>query len=73
MHLGTFDRGNLGAVARRISVGPKSFGFKPGLPIVRGIQGHTPALGGLFRRGRLTVGISQINAMATNVLRGSGY
>jgi len=70
--LGIFARGNVGAVARRISVGPKSFGFKPGLPIVRGIQGHTPALTGLFRSGRV-VGISQINAMATNVLRGSGY
>jgi len=70
--LGTFARGNVGQLARRISVGPKSFGFKPGLPIVRGIQGTTPALTGLFRSGRLTVGISQINAMATNVTRGSG-
>jgi hypothetical protein len=31
----------------------------------------TPALEGLFRAGKV-VGISQINAMATNVTRGSG-
>jgi hypothetical protein len=71
--VGIFARGNVGQLARRISVGPKSYGYKPGLPIVRGVLGHTPALQGLFRSGRLVVGISQINAMATNVLRGSGY
>jgi hypothetical protein len=71
--LGIFARGNVGQVARRISVGPKSYGYKPSLPIVRGVLGNTPALGGLFRSGSRTVGISQINAMATNVLRGSGY
>jgi hypothetical protein len=31
--------------------------------------GSTPALYGLFRRGR-TVGVSQINTMATNIGRG---
>ncbi len=31
----------------------------------------TPAIGGLFRRGP-AVGISQINAIATNIMRGSG-
>jgi hypothetical protein len=58
---------------QRISVGPKSYGVRPGVPISRGGAGRTPALVGLFRAGRLTVGISKINAMATNVLRGSGF
>jgi hypothetical protein len=57
----------LGAFA----VGPKVPGFVPGVPRQRGGQGMTPALEGLFRSGRV-VGISQINAMATNVTRGSG-
>jgi hypothetical protein len=33
--------------------------------------GQTPAVSGLFRRGP-AIAISQINAMATNVLQGSG-
>jgi hypothetical protein len=37
----------------------------------RGGLGVTPALHGLFRTGNRTVGISQINAMATNIPRGS--
>jgi len=36
----------------------------------RGGPGVTPAIGGLFRRGP-AIAISQINAMATNVLQGS--
>lgn len=57
----------------RISTNPKDYGFKPGVPQPRPTPGGwTPALTGLFRTGRLVVGISQINAMATNVLRGSG-
>lgn len=55
-----------------LSVGPKRYGFQPGVPRTRGGLGHTPALTGLFRAGRITVGISQINAMATHVNRGSG-
>lgn len=43
---------------------PSRTGRKVGTPI-------TPSIGGLFRRGP-AVGISQINAMATNILRGSG-
>ena len=54
-----------------LNVGPKSYGFVPGVPKQRPGLAHTPAIGGLFRRGRV-VGISQINAMATNVPRGSG-
>lgn len=34
-------------------------------------DGLTPAISGLFRRGP-AIAISQINAMATNVLQGSG-
>ena len=74
MALGTFQgEGGRGvsAVAQRISVGPASYGFRPGLPRPMSFLGRTPALSGLFRSGRLVVGISQINAMATNVLRGS--
>jgi hypothetical protein len=37
----------------------------------RGGLGVTPALHGIFRTGDRTVGISQINAIATNVRRGS--
>jgi hypothetical protein len=60
-------------IVRRISVNPKDYGFKPGLPVPRpGPLASVPALLGLFRSGRLVVGISQVNAMATNVLRGSG-
>jgi hypothetical protein len=73
--LGSFNsavrRTQVGPVAR-ISVGPKVYGFAPGVPLMRGGVGRTPALTGLFRAGRITVGISKINAMATNVLRGSG-
>jgi hypothetical protein len=53
------------------NVGPKAYGFVPAVPRQRGGQGMTPALEGLFRMGKV-VGISQINAMATNVTRGSG-
>lgn len=73
--VGVFNRagGQVGQVVLRISVGPKNYGFEPGVPVPRPTPaGRVPALAGLFRAGRLTVGISQINAMATNVLRGSG-
>jgi hypothetical protein len=53
------------------NVGPKAYGFQPAVPRQRGGLPHTPALSGLFRAGKV-VGISQINAMATNVTRGSG-
>ncbi len=53
------------------NVGPKVYGFAPAVPRQRGGQGMTPALEGLFRAGKV-VGISQINAMATNTMRGSG-
>lgn len=53
------------------NVGPKAYGFQPAVPRQRGGQSMTPALEGLFRAGKV-VGISQINAMATNVTRGSG-
>ena len=43
---------------------PSVLGRRVGMPI-------TPAIGGLFRRGP-AVGISQINAIATNIMRGSG-
>lgn len=74
MALGTFKgRGASGIaqLARRINVGPMSYGFRPAVPRFLGFKGHTPALDGLFRAGRV-VGISQINAMATHVNRGSG-
>ncbi len=58
----------LGAFA----VGPKSFGFVPAVPRQRAGNGTTPALLGIFRAGPV-IGISQINAMATNVTRGGGY
>jgi hypothetical protein len=51
--------------------GRKQYGLFAG-PVVQGrAEGlaWTPALTGLFRAGR-TVGVSQINAMATNILRG---
>lgn len=54
------------------NVGPKAYGHMPGVPRQRAGLAHTPAIGGLFRRGRIVPGISQINAMATNVRRGSG-
>lgn len=74
--------GSLGRVEQRrrtppqvlgaFAVGPKSYGVAPasfsrgpGLSI-------TPALSGLFRNGRVHVGISQINTMATNITRGGG-
>jgi hypothetical protein len=50
----------------------KSYGFVPASFQPRAGYGTTPALGGLFRAGALTVGVSQINAMATHVNRGSG-
>ncbi len=69
--VGVFNRAR-GPLAR-ISVNPKDYGFRPGVPQPRPAPAAwTPALSGLFRTGRLTVGISQINAMATNVMRGSG-
>lgn len=43
---------------------PTVIGRRVGVPI-------TPAIGGLFRRGP-AVGISQINAIATNIMRGAG-
>ena len=53
------------------NVGPKVNGFVPAVPRQRGGLSVTPALEGLFRAGRV-VGVSQINAIATNVTRGSG-
>jgi hypothetical protein len=51
-------------------VGPKRpYGYPPTRPGRRTGVGITPALTGLFRAGR-TVGVSQINAMATNIRRG---
>jgi len=44
-------------------------GYVPGRPGRRGGIGITPALHGIERAGR-TVGVSQINAIATNVWRG---
>lgn len=52
------------------NLGPKVYGFMPAVPRQRGGLGVTPALNGLFRAGPV-VGISQINAIATNVMRGS--
>jgi len=43
----------------------------PSLPGRHIGNGVTPAIGGLFRRGP-AIAISQINAMATNVLQGPG-
>ena len=62
----------LGNHSGRILLGPKNYGVMPGVPMKRGNLGRTPALEGLFRSGRITVGISQINAMATHVNRGGG-
>lgn len=45
-------------------------GFVPTRPGRRSGLGETPALGGMFRAGR-TVGVSQMNAIATNVWRGT--
>jgi hypothetical protein len=48
----------------------RQYGFVPTRPgRARGV-GTTPALQGFFRAGSRTVGISQINAMATNLYRG---
>lgn len=44
-------------------------GYVPSRPGRKGGLGVTPALVGLFRAGRV-VGVSQINAIATNVRRG---
>jgi len=57
---------------QRIGLTPKAYGKMPGLPVQRSISRPPPALAGLFRAGRLVVGISQINAMATNIPRGGG-
>ena len=46
-------------------------GYVPPRPGRRIGIGQTPALQGLFRAGARTVGISEINAMATNIWRGS--
>jgi hypothetical protein len=59
-------------VLGRFNVGPKSYGVAPASFEPRKGLGVTPALTGMFRRGPLTVGISQINAMATHFNRGSG-
>lgn len=58
------------AVGVLMRPGERQYGFvptRPGRPI--GL-GTTPALQGFFRAGRRTLGVSQINAMATNVYRG---
>lgn len=58
------------AVGVLMRPGERQYGFvptRPGRPI--GL-GTVPALQGLFRAGRRTVGVSQINAMATNLYRG---
>jgi len=58
------------AVGVLMRSGERQYGFvptRPGRPI--GL-GTTPALQGLFRAGRRAVGVSQINAMATNIYRG---
>lgn len=78
MPLGKFRRGGdgmprspaLGVMSGRARTGygllaaPTVIGRRVGLAV-------TPAIGGLFRRGP-AVGISQINAIATNIMRGSG-
>lgn len=45
------------------------YGYVPTRPGRRVGLGSTPALDGLFRAGRV-VGVSQINALATNIWRG---
>jgi len=60
------------SVLGRFAVGPTSYGFKPTVPGRRTGVSWTPAISGLFRSGRVVPGISQINAMATNVPQGSG-
>lgn len=57
---------------QRINLSPRAYGKMPGLPVMRSNAMPPPALAGLFRAGRIVVGISQINAMATNVTRGGG-
>ena len=47
----------------------RPYGFSPHRPGRRPGLGETPALLGMFRAGR-TVGVSTINAMATNIRRG---
>lgn len=48
---------------------PTQYGMVPRRPGRRPGLGETPALNGMFRAGR-TVGVSTINAMATNIRRG---
>lgn len=58
------------AIGVMMRPGERQYGFvptRPGRPIGLGL---TPALHGIFRAGRRVVGVSQINAMATNVYRG---
>lgn len=47
----------------------RPYGFSPSRPGRAQGLGETPALLGMFRAGR-TVGVSTINAMATNIRRG---
>ena len=62
------------AVLGALAVGPKSYGVQPASFAPRAGDGTTPALGGLFFDGTRPDGrgFSQINMMATNVLRGGG-
>jgi hypothetical protein len=60
------------AAAGVFTVGPnRPAGMSPTRVGRVGGLGTTPALYGMFRAGR-TVGVSQINAMATNIRRGGG-
>lgn len=57
------------ALGTFVSGPDRPYGYVPSRPGRRLGLGTTPALTGLFRAGRV-VGVSQINAMATNVFRG---
>jgi len=61
-------RGRFGIANRLTGYGSLA---APTLPGRKFGQGITPAIGGLFRRGP-AIAISHINAIATNVLQGSG-
>jgi hypothetical protein len=61
-------RAKFGVVTRLQGYGSLAAPSLPGRHIG---NGNTPAIGGLFRRGP-AVAISQINAIATNLLQGSG-